>query len=229
MNGVLRLWCSFPEISCFSGTCVRLTTDEAKPLIIELPKSMFREFLKQLIDEIVLCAFVETQEKQPPAIPYAQRVTFTGLASNFEFAQWAVLSEGMPSNVQEIGSNIQMQCWTALYFNQGWNYAPVTHRIWHEGIPDDVAPWNGERVILFHASDTGGSLLFHEKLFPQIILEATSKGPPLNDTELEKLTKQIQDADEEDVIKALKHQQKRGGDDDSLQACIDHLLQSTDK
>eukprot|EP00977_Amphora_coffeiformis_P017613 scaffold5828_cov168-Amphora_coffeaeformis.AAC.16 len=54
-------------------------------------------------------------------------------------------------------------------------------------------------------------------------MEATPKSPPLQDADLEKLTQQIRGAKKEDIIQALRHQQGTGGNDESLQSCIDQL------
>jgi hypothetical protein len=230
VDQVLRLLCP-PLMAFFSQNLSLLaqlrSEEESKQSLDGLNEykhatKMIRQFLKQLVDGTILCVFVEKTDGETPKISYAQRVKFTGVCANQELAHWAMGSGGLCQDLLEIGTEIEMDCWTALRFDGALEQMDSAHRIFQEGIPDDIAPLEGEKVVLFHRGKMNRFVA--GKVFPLIEMKAELVGSKFTEKELEELQQRITSASTQGVVRALQHQLARGGRDGDLRVLIDSFV-----
>jgi len=109
---------------------------------------MLREFLNQPIQEKFLFAYVDVGAKDKgQTISFAQKALVTSVTDNGRLA-WFV-SQSFEFAEQQ-GNKLEMDSWAALRAGrvQAEPFSP--HRIWVEGIPDDIPVLDGYRIVIFH-------------------------------------------------------------------------------
>jgi len=210
--------------------------EEAKDIIGSLerwsrPITMIRRFVLQAIDETILLAFVEKDSDESiTKITYAQRVNVDGLYVIKDLAEWAITSE--ESKFVEVGNSIEMSSWTGLRDNEegimckGEEKLMKTHRIYQEGIPNDIPTLEGEKIIIFYSGKMK-RVMNANKVFPMVVTKISKEGTSFSDAELTELQKKIQDASSEDVQTALEHQIGRGSNDDLIRQTMIRLKMSS--
>jgi hypothetical protein len=199
------------------------------------PIAMIRRLLLQTVDEAILLAWVEKKkDDEKPTISYAQRVKFTGLYVNKDMAEWATSKEAcLDPKLADAGKLIELCSWTGMIDTEegilcsGESQAIKPHRIYQEGIPDDIPTLDGERIVLCYRGMIERTM--SGKVFPRIELEASTEGERLTDTELKDLQMRIHNASDDEVRAALSHQMRRGSSDEMIgqtirRICMDSLL-----
>jgi hypothetical protein len=197
------------------------------------PVAMIRRLLLQAVDETILLAWVEkSRDDAKPTIRYAQRVKFTGLYVNKDLVEWATSKEaGLDPKIAEAGTSIEMSSWTGLIdeeegiMSSGETQAIKPHRIYQEGIPDDIPTLNGERIVLCYKGLIERKM--SGKVFPAIELKALKEGEQLTDAELDELQQQIEAATDAKVEAALGHQMQRGSNDEIIRMTMLRLSMAT--
>eukprot|EP01104_Vermistella_antarctica_P006529 TRINITY_DN17237_c0_g1_i1.p1 TRINITY_DN17237_c0_g1~~TRINITY_DN17237_c0_g1_i1.p1 ORF type:complete len:446 (+),score=105.99 TRINITY_DN17237_c0_g1_i1:176-1513(+) len=180
---------------------------------------------------------------------WARRLQFSGIACNSQLAHTvrrasAAAAAGDESGlvtprIADIGELLDMNCWTVMHplsvaaaeakaeaaRAAGRNVrAPNGHRVWREGIPDDIALLNGERVVIFYRGTIGRSDS-NSGTFPRIpsgvSAVAGSGGDEFSPSQLKELRKMMEEVPRAEYVDALKQQIGRGGSDGELVGLIE--------
>ena len=195
--------------------------------MFQRPITMIRRFLLQTVKETILLCWVEREGADGPAkITYAQRVEFTGLYVNKDLAAWAVSqTASLDSKFADAGAMIEMECWTALrdheYGCKSDARPTKPHRIYQEGIPNDIASLDEEKIVLCYCEMVERPMA--GKVFPVIDLEANKKGAPLEQVALDALNQKVKSSPMSIVEEALKYQLQRGPEKDLIEETLRRL------